>query len=531
MPTTQPPNHPATQPPNNLTTQLSNLLARMTLEQKIGQVLVVCFDGTTVTPELHSEIAQLHIGGVVLLDRNIESPSQLAQLVTDLQETARTSGSPPLFVSIDQEGGIVTRLKEEKGFTEFPGAMAIAATGDVENARRIARAMSAEMRAVGINMDLAPDLDVNVNLQNPVIGPRSFGSDPARVAEFGAAFIQAMQDAGIAAVGKHFPGHGDSAVDSHLSLPTVLHDRARLESVDLVPFQAAIKANVAGIMSAHITFPAIDTTPGLPATLSRRVLTGLLRGEMKYDGLIMTDELTMGALATSGYPAPKAAAAALAAGADALLFQTGPEMHKQVQQELIGCVRRGEISLARLDDAVRRVLLAKERFGILGEIAPIAPDRVGTPETRSLSRAIAAESITLLRDDARLLPIHLGEGLVVIETGAAGLGKRLGATTIAVAAPPTAGEIAAILQAAQASRAVIVATSDVAKNRWQADLVSALLDAQARVIVIAVRSPYDQLYLNGVSTYLVTYGAPPPVLDALGPVLTGQLKPQGRLPV
>ena len=190
-----------------------------------------------------------------------------------------------MFIAIDQEGGRVARLTEDKGFTEFPSAMAIGATADPENAYRMASAMAAEMRAVGINVDFAPDLDVNNNPANPVIGTRSFSSDPNKVAAFGAAFARGLQENGILAFGKHFPGHGDTGTDSHIALPLVPHDRARLDQIELVPFKAAIAENFAGIMSAHVTFPAIDPNPGMPATLSRPVLTGLLRDELGFQRL------------------------------------------------------------------------------------------------------------------------------------------------------------------------------------------------------------------------------------------------------
>jgi beta-N-acetylhexosaminidase len=515
----------------------------MTLEQKVGQVLLVGFDGTTLTPELRDDLTQLHIGGVIYYDRNISSPQQVAQLNVDLQNALKANGDLPLFITVDQEGGIVARLKEDKGFTEFPGQMAVAATGNVENVRRIAQAISDEMLALGFNMDLTPDLDVNNNPQNPIIGTRSFGSDPARVAEYGVAFVEAMQGAGMIAIGKHFPGHGDTGVDSHVTLPTVPHDRARLEAVEFVPFQAAMKARVAGIMSAHITFPAIDPTPGLAATLSPRVLTDLVRGEMKYDGLVMTDELTMGALATSGYPAPQAASASLRAGADVLLFQTGYAMHRQVHALLVEHVRRGVIPPARLDEAVRRILLAKQHFGILTEHARRNMNlaMVGSTEIRALSRDVAAQAVTLVRDDANNLAkvasasaaLRSGQpspGLLVVETGAFGLGKALGATTMQVKAQPTQSEMAAILQIAKDGRAVIVATSDVAKNRAQADLVNALLKANAPTVVVAVRSPYDLMYLDA-PTYLATYGSNPPMIEALANVLTGKAPARGKLPV
>ncbi|MBM3128778.1 MAG: beta-N-acetylhexosaminidase [Chloroflexi bacterium] len=518
---------PTQLPTSNLQSPISNL----TLEQKIGQLMLVGFDGTTLTPEFRDVLQQLHLGGVIFYDRNIASPSQVAQLNADLQAAARERGAPALLITIDQEGGIVARLREDKGFAEFPGQMAVAATGDLENARRIARALSDELHALGFNMDLAPDLDVNNNASNPIIGTRSFGSAPARVAEFGVAYIEAMQGAGMIAVGKHFPGHGDTAIDSHVALSSVPHDRARLDTVEFVPFRAAMRAKVAGIMSAHITFPAIDPTPGLAATLSPRVLTGLVRDEMQYDGLVMTDELTMGALATSGYPAPKAAVAALQAGADVLLFQTGYAMHRETHAALVDAVKRGEIPESRVDDALRRVLRVKEQFGLTtADRRPLTTDRVGAPETKAISRDVARQAVTLVRDDAHLIPLTPDAKLLVVETGAYGIGKRLGATTIQVKAQPTAGEIASAQSAAE-GRAVIVATSDVAKNRAQADLVNALLKTNARVIVVATRSPYDLLAFPGAPTYLAIYGANPPMLDALADVMIGKTPARGKLPV
>lgn len=493
--------------------------------------MLVGFDGTTLTPEFRAVLQQLHLGGVIFYDRNIASPQQVAQLNVDLQAAARERGAPAFFITIDQEGGIVARLREDKGFTEFPGQMAVAATGDLESARRIARTISAELRALGFNMDLTPDLDVNNNTNNPIIGTRSFGSDSARVAAYGVAYIEAMQGAGMIAVGKHFPGHGDTAIDSHVALSSVPHDRARLDAVELVPFRAAMRANVAGIMTTHITFPAIDPTPGLAATLSPRVLTGLLRDEMRYDGLVMTDELTMGALATSGYPAPKAAVAALKAGADVLLFQTGYAMHREAHAALVDAVKRGEISESRVDDAVRRVLRVKAQFGLLNaESRPPTADRVGSPEHKTISRDVARQAVTLVRDDAKLLPLKPDAKLLVVETGAYGLGKRLGATTMQVKTQPTAGEITSVQSAAE-GRVVIVATSDVAKNRAQADLANALLKANVRVIVVATRSPYDLLALPNAPTYLAIYGANPPMLDALADVLSGRVPARGKLPV
>ncbi len=521
-------------PKLKLSARAEKLLGAMSPEEKVGQLMMIGFDGTSLAPELRRLIQELHPGGVIFFERNVESPRQVAQLSADFQRVARESGAPGLFVAIDQEGGVVARLKEAKGFTEFPGAMAIAATGDVNNARRIAQTISSELCALGFNLDFAPDLDVNNNPANPIIGTRSFGSDPNRVAEFGCAFIEAMQGSSVVAIGKHFPGHGDTTIDSHIGLPTVPHDRKRLEAVEFVPFLAAMRANVAGIMSSHITFPAIDPTPGLAATLSPRVLTDLLRREMNYDGLILTDELTMGALATSGYLAPRAAVAAFKAGADLLLFQTGYEMHREAYAALVQAVKSGEVGKERLDESVQRILSAKERFGILNppsiEIEN-ATSRVGTEESKGISREVAKQAITLVRDDARLLPLKPKSKLLVIETQELGLGVRLGGTARVVSLQPTLNEINAAVGEAKNFDAVIVATSDVAKNPTQVDLVNALTHSIASTIVAATRSPYDLLYLKHAPTYLATYGANPPMMDALADVLTGKFKPEGRLPV
>ncbi len=347
---------------------IDRLVARMTLEQKAGQVMAFGFDGVAFTPELRAMVEQLHPGGLVLFARNVESPRQLAQLNTDLQRIAKANGDPGIIISIDQEGGRVARLRKENGFAEFPSAQSIGASSDpTGTARQIARAMAVEMKVAGINMDLAPVLDVNNNPANPVINDRSFGADPALVAACGIAFIETLQAEGIMAVGKHFPGHGDVSVDSHVALPIVPHDRARLDAVEFVPFKSAIRTGVAGMMSAHIAFPAIESTPNLAATLSRKVMTDLLRDQMKFAGIRMTDSLEMGALQTSGYPVPAAAITALQAGADLLLFNCGHAMNRQAHAAIVDAALRGEIPAARLDEAVRRVLIAKERFGVLDE--------------------------------------------------------------------------------------------------------------------------------------------------------------------
>jgi beta-N-acetylhexosaminidase len=518
--------------PHTPDSEIARLLGEMTLEQKAGQVLMLGFDGITLTDELRSVIADLRPGGLVLFERNATTtPQDLAKLTSDAQAAARVGGDPTLLISIDQEGGAVTRLRASRGFAEFPSAMAIAATGDAADAGRVGAAIADELLAVGINMDLAPDLDVNSNPANPVIGTRSFGSDPDRVAELGAAFIEGMQARGVMAVGKHFPGHGDTAVDSHVGLPVVAHERPRLEAVEFVPFRRAMACGVAGIMSAHIAFPAIEPAPGLPATLSARALTGLLREEMGFDGLIFTDSLIMGALVNEGRSIPQASAAALMAGADVLLFNNGSALHRMAHAEVVAQVRAGRIPEARLDAAVRRILVAKQRYGLLAGARPAAPEQAGAPERKALAREIAAKSITVVRDGAGLLPARDPAGLLVVETPqAAGLARALGAASVSIGAQPRAGDARLVMEAAR-GRTILVATSDILKNPQQAELVRNLRAAGLPVIVVAVRLPYDLLHLGDIPTFVATYQASEDAFAALADVVLGRRPATGTLPV
>jgi beta-N-acetylhexosaminidase len=507
-----------------------------TLEQKIGQLMVIGFDGTTVDAELRRMITEYHVGGVILFARNVQSPEQVARLTNELQTIALESEHPGLFIAIDQEGGRVARLTEGTGFTEFPSAMAIAATGEPENARRMAAAMAAEMLAVGINVDFAPDLDVNNNPANPVIGIRSFSSKPSRVAEYGIAFAQGLQENSVLSFGKHFPGHGDTGMDSHIDLPLVPHDRARLDGVELFPFKAAMRAKIAGIMSAHVTFPAIDPTPGLAATLSWPVLTGLLRDELGYSGLIATDSLEMGALASSGYPPQVGAALALAAGADLLLFNRDHAMHREAFANLVQAVKDGKVSREQLEASVRRILDAKAGFGILNPALVADPSKAGeataTAEHLGLAMELARKSITLLKDDASLVPLKPGEPIVVIETPVAqGLGAMLGATTLEIKNDPDVSAMTAALKLVHNAHNVIVTTTEASLYAGQVKLVNELLTANPRIIIVSVRTPYDISTLPSVPTVLAAYGGNHPALQAIADVLTGKAEAVGVLPV
>ena len=508
----------------------------MTTDQKVGQLMMIGFDGTTCDAELRHMVTDYHIGGVILFARNVESPEQVARLTNELQKIALESEHFGLFIAIDQEGGRVARLTEATGFTEFPSAMAIGATADPKNAYLMAASMAAEMRAVGINVDFAPDLDVNNNPVNPVIGTRSFSSDPAKVAKYGIAFARGLEENGVLAFGKHFPGHGDTGVDSHIDLPRVSHDRTRLDDVELFPFKAAIQAGFAGIMSAHVTFPVIDPAPGIAATLSRPVLTGLLRDELGYGGLIVTDSLEMGALAAHGYPPPIGAPLALAAGADLLLFNRDHSMQREAFANLLQTIEAGTVSQKQLDASVSRIVQAKAKFGILHPALIVEPANAGestaTAEHHALALELARKAITLMKDDALLLPLKPDERLLVIETAAAkGLGAMLDATTLEIKNDPDADAIVAAASMAAHGGKVIITTTEANLYPGQVELVKQLQEKTPNIIIVSVRTPYEISVLPDVPTVLAAYGGNVPALKAIADVLMGKAKASGVVPV
>ncbi|HEY9078388.1 MAG TPA: glycoside hydrolase family 3 N-terminal domain-containing protein [Anaerolineaceae bacterium] len=507
----------------------------MNLDQKIGQVMVIGFDGVEISPELEEMIHRYHIGGIVYFARNVQSPGQLGELTNQLQIRATAAGLPGLWISIDQEGGRVARLTEKQGFTEIPGAMAIGATGSLDTAREATEILGMELKVLGINMDYAPCVDVNINPANPVIGIRSYGSDPQQVGVFGEKIIHTLQGLGVAAVAKHFPGHGDTGVDSHTSLPSIEHDLKQVEMFDLPPFQVGALAGVAGVMIGHLTFPGINQPDGLPATLSTQIYDNLLRKRLAYKGLAITDCLDMGALTTSGFSTPLAAAMALQAGADVLLFNRDHEVHRAAFQLIRDWVMDGKIPPSRLEEAVRRNLSAKALFGVLEPklTDPIEIRRiVGSEMHRDASRRMAGQAITVVKNKGNLLPLCRSERVLVIEHPAAeGLGKMIGAETLKISDKPARNENNFALSAAADGKVVIVTTADANRIPQQAELVRNLVSEQVPLIVIAVRNPYDLLAFPEVQTYIVTYGSNPPTMDALAAVLTGKMTAQGKLPV
>jgi beta-N-acetylhexosaminidase len=369
------------------------------LRHRIGQLVCFGFDGQTVPSHVKDLITTHHVGNIILFSRNIATTEQLIQLNQDLQTLSKGSGHElPLTISVDQENGVVRRLP--KDIPGLPGNMALGATGNPQWALQSGQLTAQLLRHVGINFNLAPVLDVNNNADNPVIGVRSFGDRPDMVATFGVKFIQGLQSQGVIACGKHFPGHGDTTVDSHLQLPTIHHDRQRLERVELMPFKKAIEAGVDALMTAHIVFPAIEPQP-IPATLSGRVLTELLRQELGFEGLIITDCLEMNAVAdTVGVGA--GAVMALQARADLGLVSHRLDLQLEVIAAILDAVKTGTLSEERLENAYERVSALKK--------ARLTPNRSVHPweqlvgETRRLQRDLAEHAVTKLRWDSPIPP-------------------------------------------------------------------------------------------------------------------------------
>ncbi|PTM58487.1 beta-N-acetylhexosaminidase [Desmospora activa] len=522
---------------------ISKLVQSMTLEEKIGQMTMVGFYGSEPTEEIRRLIQDTHAGNVILFaySDNVVTPEQTARLNNGLQELAEdTRLGLPLLISTDQEGGVVARMTT--GATELPGNMALAASREQSGAEEAAALTAEELRAVGINMNLAPVVDVNVNPSNPVIGVRSFAEDPALVSQFGEQAIRGYQKNGVVATAKHFPGHGDTDVDSHLGLPVIEKSREELEQVEFVPFRHAIKAGTDAIMTAHIHVPALDDTPDLPATLSKPILTDLLRGEMKYKGLIITDAMDMEGVADYFGGVEEAAVKAVDAGVDIVLLTPAISIEEQigVMDSIGDAVKSGDISEKRIDESVTRILKAKKKYGLfhdryvdVGQV----PQRVGTPEHQEQALELARRSITLVKNEEGLLPLQLdsSERLGVISPFSLREFVEPYHTNMEEqrlqGVNPTDAEIQQAIQLAEKSDRLVVGTHSSHLYPQQQKLVQELEKLEKPLVVIAFRNPYDIRDFPDVDAYLTTYGYRSVSLQAAVETIFGTNHPQGKLPV
>lgn len=522
------------------------------LADHVGELLMFGFEGTT-PDELPADLIA-HSAGVILFKRNITSDAQLRVLTDAIRAVPREDGLAPL-IALDQEGGPVSRLSDIG--TTTPSAMALGAAADPALTQAMYSIVGDELAALGVSLDLAPVADVNNNPNNPVVGTRSFGDDPAAVAAHVRAAIRGLRAAGVAATAKHFPGHGDTTVDSHLDLPIIPHDLARMRALELVPFTGAVAEHVDVVMSAHVLFPAVEPA-GVPATLSPAILTGLLRDELGFAGVICTDCMEMNAIAQRFSP-EEAALRAIGAGADLVLFSHTVGRVRAARVALRAAVLHGKVGEERVRRSLERVRSLRARL----VHKPAALERVGSLEHQDAALAAARRSVTLVRNPKATLPLPLadGERLFVVQFSGApasavedgertrsadeGTAQSRHTTVIGRALArgparvheqvrsldPAGHEYKQLLMAAGAAHYVVVVTSRAKQHPLQARAVADLAMIGKPLVVIASREPYDAEVLPSDATVIASYGDDPHALRAAADVVLGSSLPQGTLPV
>lgn len=501
-----------------------------TLEARIGQMLFAGFDGLEAPGYILDWLRAGRLGGVILFARNVDNPAQVAALTDSLQAAAPYGA----IISIDQEGGTVARLRA--GFSESPGAMALASAAESEQwVERMSRMLALELRALGIHWNYAPVVDLTYGAGNPSLGTRSFGHDPARVGKLAAAAVRGFQGAGVAASPKHFPGLGQTDVDTHIALPALDTPLDHLLNVDLVPYRAALAAGASSVMITHVLYRALDAE--YPSTLSPHVVRQLLRGELGYDGVVTTDCLEMNAI-TEHYGAAETAVLAALAGIDALLFSHTRSRQEAAYDALFAAVGSGRVPMQIVDEANRRLAAFKARY-----VLPRGDLRVvNSAEHRALANEAARAGTTLLRRSAAL---PLAGRVGVIEFASAfdsGIGEVDGLTgfsrLLRARLPDAEVHImrgnsanADALELAGQVDTLVLAVRNAHLNGERLSAAQSLLNAARQRVLVCLRNPYDAGGLTGADAVLCTCGDSTPSLEAAVAALLGDFTPVGHLPV
>ena len=518
-------------------------ISSLTLSQKAAQLVMIDIPDQTLGEKTKQHLAKYEYNGIILFAKNVTDRKQLVKLNRDLNETFEIA---PLL-TVDQEGGLVDRFRFP-GMNNSPGAMGLSATSDSKKTERVHEIMGIELASLGISLDFAPCLDVNSNRQNPIIGVRSFGADPKTVTEHGIAAMKGLQKGGVAACGKHFPGHGDTNSDSHIDLPTVGRSREELDRTELAPFREAMKEGLDSIMTAHVTFPALDPTPGLPATLSKPILTGLLREEYGYDGVIFTDSMAMKAVADR-WGVGEAAVLSVEAGAD-IILACGPfENHIATVEGLIEAVKSGRLPEERLDQSLARIFKLKAKYCRGPEDEP----SYDVEKHHAYVADVCNQSITCLESANGQLPLQ-GKVLVLMpdmlpQTPLGELNRAVSLAEILLKEKPEDNDVLIeedryhlhasgdsfrelSTKATEYDRVVVCLYSRDQLPDGQKSLVENLLRDGVEPIVISLSSPYlfDSLDKQ-VTTRLLTYNYTPLSLDALARFLLGRQEAPGVCPV
>ncbi|MCC7205888.1 MAG: beta-N-acetylhexosaminidase [Anaerolineae bacterium] len=513
------------------------------LDHLAGQMLLVGFDGLTAPDYVLDWLAAGKAGGVILFTRNVASPEQVAALTASL----RAAATYPPLVAIDQEGGTVARLRHAQGFTESPGALALAAAGDAEQTEAMCAALAAEMRAVGINWDFAPVLDILYNRHNPSLGTRSFGVTAAKVARLASAAVRGFQRGGVAACAKHFPGLGNTAIDTHRALPALDVSLDQLRARDLEPYRAALADGLASVMTTHTRFTALDEEH--PATLSAGVIKALLRDELGFDGVVTTDCMEMKAIADHYGPAEAAVRAALA-DVDVILFSHTREMQEKAYAGLLAAAQSGRLPLERLQSANRRIAALKARFTASDSVSgPGDLSSIRRPEHLDLARRAARAGTVLVKSTPGLLPLAPAHGATVLVefasalesdvmergglTGLAALFRQRAPRIHTIALRGEGADHAALSEAithVMEANVCVLAVRNAALTPRQLEQARQIMNAARNVVIIALRSPFDVAALPGAGVVLCTCGDAMPSLEAAFDALTGGFEPWAALP-
>ena len=506
----------------------------MTDLERIGQRLVTGFPGTALTPELVQVVKEYKIGNIILFRENIASADQLRTLCADLQTLIRSETGHDAFIMIDQEGGAVTRLPES--CINVPGSMALAATGDPETTYLAGKLTGEELRSLGVNFNLAPSVDVNCNPANPIIGVRSYGDTPATVAKYAAGMIRGLQDGGVLCLAKHFPGHGDTAVDSHLGLPRVDKMEEALEQLELIPFRRAIEAGVPAIMMSHVLFPNIEPEQ-VPCTMSRRMVTGLLKQKLGFRGLILTDCMEMGAI-RDYYGTPEGVVASIKAGVDLAEISSAFDLELAAAKAVNEAAERGEFDVEEIRASVEKILCYKKMLAAQAE-----PGLCNQPEDRRAAESMARQAISQISGtpfradentffcgcaDYRASGAANADGSAV--TFPEYMANAFGAEGFVTEKDPDAEEIRAALRQAENCEKIILGTCNGHLFRGQLALAGALAATGKPMAVAALRNPYDLSQIPETVWKLAAYDYAVPAFRALEDIFRGG-KATGVCPV
>lgn len=509
----------------------------MTLQEKIGQRLMTGFPGTEMSEEFIETVKKHKIGNVILFRENVRDCEQLKKLCAEIQDLVRRETGHSAIIAIDQEGGIVTRLKEDA--VNVPGAMALGATGDPENARKAGVLIGRELRALGPNFNFAPTVDVNSNHKNPVIGVRSYSDDPHTVARFAEQSVRGLLEGGVPCTAKHFPGHGDTDLDSHLALPCVDKSLEELENLELIPFQAAIRAGVTAVMTAHILYPQIEPDP-VPATMSRRIVQGILREKLGFQGIVISDCMEMAAI-RSHYGIPEGTLAAFKAGVDLVEITHHPLWCAEAAVRILEAAQAGELDMEEMDASVNRILQCKEQW-IEPEQAVDFDFTAAAEESRLLMEQTITEVQRPSVPFAVTNPLCIGCGayraslvgnvdLGQGNTFGSQMAQLLNGTCADMDRDPAPEAIEALVAQAKNHGCAVVGTFNAVFNPGQLQLIRALADNGIPTAVVALRIPYDLLDLPETVWGIAAYEYSPESILATAKILLGELTPTGKLPV